>query len=150
MAYVYNGADIFCMASKMESFGLVYAEALACGIPVIGTSVGGIPEIIDNGKTGYLTEPNNHVELAKRIEFLLHNKDKIKLMGERGRKTMEKRFGLKNTSDNLIGIFNSTLDKNSPILKSIKIKHNHLNVIDQITSVIDGPIKLINKKISNY
>ena len=99
MTYVYNGGDIFVLASKMESFGLVYGEALACGIPVVGTSVGGIPEIIDNGKTGYLTEPDNPVELSKRIELLLHDEDKRKEMGIRGRKTIEKRTSIHSRND---------------------------------------------------
>ena len=91
----------------MESFGLVYAEALACGIPVIGTSVGGVPEIIDNGKTGYLVEPDNPVELSKRIQLLINNPEKRKIMGEKGRKIIEKRFNSKKITDNLIGVFNS-------------------------------------------
>ena len=61
MPLVYNGSDIFAMASQMESFGLVYAEAMACGIPVVGTSVGGIPEIINNNVAGFLVEPDNNL-----------------------------------------------------------------------------------------
>ena len=95
------------MASRLESFGLVYAEALACELPVVGTSVGGIPEIIDNGKTGYLTEPDNPVELSKRIELLLSDEGKREKMGKRGRKIIEKRFGLRKITDNLIGVLNS-------------------------------------------
>jgi glycosyltransferase involved in cell wall biosynthesis len=113
MPLVYNGVDLFVMASKMESFGLVYTEALACGIPVIGTSVGGIPEIIDNGKTGYLTEPDNPVELSKRMELLLQDEEKRKRMGKRGRKIVEKRFGLKKIIDNLIGVLSSITNKNN-------------------------------------
>jgi L-malate glycosyltransferase len=111
MPLVYNGSDIYVMASRMESFGLVYAEALACEIPVLGTSVGGIPEIIDSGKTGYLTEPDNPVELSKRLELLLHDEKKRKLMGKRGRKIVEKRFGLNKITDNLVGVLNSIVYK---------------------------------------
>jgi L-malate glycosyltransferase len=113
MPLVYNGANIFVMGSKMESFGLVYAEALACEVPVIGTSVGAIPEIIDNGKTGYLTEPGNPVELSKRIELLLHDEKKRRLMGRRGRKIIEKRFGLIKITDHLLGVFSSLTSKKS-------------------------------------
>jgi len=112
MPHVYNGADIFVMASQIESFGLVYAEALSCGIPAIGTSVGGIPEIIDNGKTGYLVEPNNPVELARKMEFFINNEEKRKKMGWLGRQVIEKRFSIKKITDKLIGNFNSLINKN--------------------------------------
>jgi len=107
MPFVYNGSDIFVMASKTEAFGLVYAEALSCGIPVIGTSVGGIPEIIDNGKTGYIINPENPVELSKIIQFLINNEEKRKKMGLRGSEIIEKRFGLKKTMDNFLGVLES-------------------------------------------
>jgi len=107
MPCVYNGADIFVMASQMESFGLVYAEALACGVPVIGTGVGGIPEIIDNEKTGLLVEPDNPVTLSKKIDFLLNNPKIRKIMGIKGRKIIERKFASKKTTDHLMGIFNS-------------------------------------------
>jgi len=110
MPHVYNGSDIFVMASQMESFGLVYAEALACGVPVVGTSVGGIPEIIDNGKTGYLIEPDLPVELSKRIDWMLQNEKKRSLMGLRGRKEIERRFSVRKITDNLIGVFNSVIE----------------------------------------
>jgi len=94
-----------------ELNGIKNKEALACGIPVIGTSVGGVPEIIDNGKTGFLVEPDNPVELAKKIQFLINNPKKRKKMGEKGRKIIERRFNVKKTTDNLIGIFNSITNK---------------------------------------
>ena len=122
MPHVYNGVDIFVMASQMESFGLVYGEALSCGIPVIGTSVGGIPEIIDNAKTGYLTEPNNPVELSKRIELLLNNEKRRKLMGNRGRKAIEKKFNARKITENLLGIFESIIGSKK---KSSENKKNY-------------------------
>jgi L-malate glycosyltransferase len=112
MARVYNGIDIFVMASKLESFGLVYAEAMACGVPVIGTSVGGIPEIIDEGKTGYLVDPEDHVELSKRLEILVRDEVKRKNMGLRGRRIIERRFSLKKTVDNFLGALSSIIGKN--------------------------------------
>ena len=56
MPKVYAGADIFVMASENETFGQVFTEAMAAGTPVIGTNVGGIPEIISENKTGFLIE----------------------------------------------------------------------------------------------
>ncbi|PIN77881.1 hypothetical protein COV15_01140 [Candidatus Woesearchaeota archaeon CG10_big_fil_rev_8_21_14_0_10_34_12] len=111
MPLVYNGCDIFAMASKVESFGLVYAEAMACGIPAIGTSVGGIPEIINNSVAGFLVEPANSVELAKKLDILIKNKKTRESMGKEGIKKIKQNFELKKMVDRLIGVFNSCIDK---------------------------------------
>ena len=111
MHLVYNGADLFVMASKMESFGLVYAEALACGIPVIGTAVGGIPEVIDDGKTGSLVPPDNPVELSKTIRYLIKNPNKMVKMGKLGRENIIERFDIGKISKNLIGVYESIINK---------------------------------------
>ena len=127
MPHVYNGADIFVMASHMESFGLVYAEAMACEIPVIGTSVGGIPEIIDNGKTGYLIGVEDHVELAKKLDLLAVNESRRKSMGKKGRKVIEKRFSAKKILDKYVGILESIVANKmkKTFVKSKHVKKNN-------------------------
>lgn len=83
----YAGADVFVLPSTNESegFGMVLAEAQACGTPVIGTNVGGIPFALNYGKSGKLVAPNNANELAEAILELLTNKAvsrKLSLTGE--------------------------------------------------------------------
>ena len=116
MPLVYNGADIFVMPSKLETFGLVYAEAMACGLPVIGTNVGGIPEVIDN-KTGYLIPVDNHVALANKIEFLIKNKNLRKKLGEGGIKKVSSMFSLDKIMPKLLGVYNSVLHERKKNLK---------------------------------
>jgi len=111
MPLAYNGADIFVMASQMESFGLVYAEAMACGIPVIGTSVGGIPEIIENNSNGFLVDPDSSVELEKRIEILVKDEKKREKMGEMNINRIKKKFDVKKSVDRLVGIFRSCIER---------------------------------------
>jgi len=122
MPLVYNGADLFVMASQMESFGLVYAEALSCSIPVIGTSVGGIPEIIEDNKSGYLIPPNDPVELSKSIAKLITNEERRKQFGRYGRKAMRKNFDLNIIAKKLLGVFESLLNQNAkpPYLRLFK------------------------------
>jgi glycosyltransferase involved in cell wall biosynthesis len=112
MHHVYNGADLYVMASQMESFGLVYAEALSCGIPVIGTSVGGVPEVIDDGKSGFLVSPDNHVELSKAIKRMLTNKPRMRKMGKYGRKYIREEIELDKVSKALVGICESVIKSN--------------------------------------
>lgn len=66
--------DVFALPSKTyESFGMVIIEAMAAGKPVIGTALGGIPEIITHEETGILVQPGNPAELASAIEILILN-----------------------------------------------------------------------------
>jgi phosphatidylinositol alpha-1,6-mannosyltransferase len=77
---IYNLCKIFLMTSlptdkegNSEGFGITFLEANACGKPVIGTRVGGIPDAIENGKNGYMIKPNSSNELKKIIIKLLDN-----------------------------------------------------------------------------
>lgn len=71
MPKVYSGSDIFVLPSENETFGQVFIESMACELPVIGTKVGGIPEIISDSYNGYLVPPFDSSILAQRIEKLL-------------------------------------------------------------------------------
>lgn len=68
-----SAADLFVLPSSHEGFGLVALEALACGVPVIATAVGGIPEIVADGQTGLLVPPHDTRSLADAITTLLQN-----------------------------------------------------------------------------
>lgn len=92
MPCVYNSADIFVMASENETFGQVYIEAMACGIPVIGTNVGGIPEVITDNYDGFLVEPNNPSLLMQKIEKLLYDDSTRKEFIRNGLKTVRRKF----------------------------------------------------------
>jgi glycosyltransferase involved in cell wall biosynthesis len=68
-----------------ETFGLVAAEAMSQGIPVISSSIGGLPEIVTDGVNGLLSEPGDVDDLAKKIKLLWENPDLCRQMGEAGR-----------------------------------------------------------------
>lgn len=71
LAEIYSISDLMLLLSQKESFGLVLLEAMACGVPSIGTNIGGIPEVIDDGKTGFICELGNIEEIAdKAIKIL--------------------------------------------------------------------------------
>jgi len=62
---VLNISDLFILPSSSESFGLAALEALACGVPVISTNSGGIPEVVEHGKSGFLSEAGNFKEMGQ-------------------------------------------------------------------------------------
>jgi len=72
---LYNISDLMLLLSEKESFGLVLLEAMACGVPCIGTNIGGIPEVIDDGRTGFICELGDIESGAKSVLELLQNEE---------------------------------------------------------------------------
>ncbi len=87
-----NLMDIFVMPSVEESFGVAALEASACGLPVVASNTGGIPEVVLHNKTGFLIPPKDHYSLAAAIAKLIENQDLRRKFGEEGRKFVSQRY----------------------------------------------------------
>ncbi|MCU4713096.1 N-acetyl-alpha-D-glucosaminyl L-malate synthase BshA [Bacillus cereus] len=85
-------SDLMLLLSEKESFGLVLLEAMACGVPCIGTRVGGIPEVIQHGETGYLCEVGDTTGVANQATQLLKDEELHRNMGERARESVYEQF----------------------------------------------------------
>ncbi len=70
---IYSIADLFLLPSESESFGLAALEAMACGVPVVASNTGGIPEMVVDGETGFTSEVGNTDKMAQDALFLLNN-----------------------------------------------------------------------------
>lgn len=82
---LYSSVDVFVLPSEYEGFGIVFMEAMACGTPVIGTDVGGVPTAVEGGETGYLVGNEDVVEVASRIEELTDGSERDDRMAEDAR-----------------------------------------------------------------
>lgn len=105
---VYKAADVFVLASENETFGQVFIEAMGSGIPVIGTKVGGIPEIISDSYNGYLIPPNDVSALAQRIEKLINDQPTVADFIKGGIKTIANKFTLEKQLGNFIEMLRET------------------------------------------
>jgi N-acetyl-alpha-D-glucosaminyl L-malate synthase BshA len=85
-------ADLLLMPSQLESFGLVALEAMACKVPSVATSVGGVPELVNDGVTGLLFAPGDVEAMAQGTIELLKNRERLEQMREAARRDAKKRF----------------------------------------------------------
>jgi N-acetyl-alpha-D-glucosaminyl L-malate synthase BshA len=85
-------ADVFLLPSQHESFGLAALEAMSCGVPVVGSRIGGLPEVIEHEKTGFLCDPND-VDCMKAIVLgLLKNEPLRQQIGQAARERAQRLF----------------------------------------------------------
>lgn len=92
---LYQKSDVFVLPTKAEAFGIAAIEASAAGLPVIATAVGGLVDIVVEGKTGFFIEPGDAPTLARRLQQLAKNIQLRQTLGEAARQRAEHRFDSK-------------------------------------------------------
>lgn len=85
-------SDLKLLLSEKESFGLVLLEAMACGVPCIGTNVGGIPEVIDHGETGYISELGNIDQMSYFASKMLNDRHLHRAMSQQAKRVVHDKF----------------------------------------------------------
>jgi len=86
-------ADVFLLPSELESFGLTALEAMASGVPVVGSDVGGLPEVVRHAESGYLLPVGDVEGMAARTLEILKDDERRREMGQAGRRRAEALFG---------------------------------------------------------
>lgn len=111
VAEILGQCDVFVLTSDWEGFGLVVAEAMAAGRPVIATAVGGVPELVIDGETGILVPPQDTQALAQAILKLATNPEIGQQMGRRGQMRARKQFDIARTAREYESLYLRILDK---------------------------------------
>ena len=101
----YNRAELVVSPSLYEGFGLPAAEAQACGTPVVATSAGAFPEIVQDGETGKIVPPGEAEPLADAIRTLLDDDTMRASMGEAGERHIRNRFGWRRTAEQMVELY---------------------------------------------
>ena len=101
----YSIMDIFVMPSLYEGFGLTAAEAMAASIPVVGTKIEGLSEVVEDGVTGILVAADDINSLSAALLNLLQHPQKAKAIGEKGRSRVELMFSLGPFSRNMLSLY---------------------------------------------
>ena len=102
---VYQAADVVVNPSLSESFGIAIVEGMACGVPVVGTKIGGMLETIRDGETGFLVEPEEPEELARAIRTILGDRELSHEMALNGRKRVVEMFSWRARAQRLLDVY---------------------------------------------
>ena len=105
----YSAAEVAITPSLYEGFGLPAAEAMACGVPVIATTAGALPEVVKQGETGILVPPQDPHALAGAIKQLLADESMRRRMGGEGRKRVERHFSWAEAARQMIQVYEEVL-----------------------------------------
>ncbi len=88
----YRQADVFCLPTRYEPFGIVFLEAMCFGLPCVGPAAWAVPEMVVDGETGFLVPPEDVDALARRLVQVLENPELARRLGEAGRARAERHF----------------------------------------------------------
>lgn len=109
MRALYAESDIFALPTRADTWSVAGSEALASGLPVVTTRVGGIPDLVRDGETGFLVAPDDREALTTALEELVTNAERRHAMGRLGREDAERRFDARKNARRLFEYVRSRL-----------------------------------------
>ncbi|HJX61414.1 MAG TPA: glycosyltransferase family 4 protein, partial [Dehalococcoidia bacterium] len=105
----YNRAEMSACPSLYEGFGLPAGEAMACGLPVVATTGGALPEVVEDGVTGILVPPGDAPALAEAMRTLMGDPDLRRRMGQAGRERVLEKFSWPKAALETEGVYREVL-----------------------------------------
>lgn len=112
-AMAFSAADVFVNPTRAENFPLVVLESMACGTPVVSFAVGGVPEMVRPGTTGYLAEPENPDDLRKSVMRFLDDKAGHEAMARKCREIVMAEYPLELQVQRYIDLYQQVINGNS-------------------------------------
>ena len=106
---LYSHAAVFACPSIYDPFGLINLEAMACGTPVVASRVGGIPEVVVDGETGWLVPPGDPAALAEALRVSLADPTRARRMGEAGRRRVEAHFSWDRIAEHTLAVYRDAI-----------------------------------------
>ena len=109
VATFYQSADVFLHAARAENFPYTIIEALCCGVPVVATAVGGIPEQITDGFNGFLVPPRDSAAMAARAIELLYHRDLRRQISAQAGANARKKYDLNRQTAEYLRLYEQAL-----------------------------------------
>ena len=113
---LYQSADVFVLPSEAEAFGIAAAEAAAAGLPGIVTAVGGLTDIVIDGKTGFLVPPGDAAALAARLQCMLEEPQRRREMGHAARYHAEIHFDAQRNAAHVVACLHNAVERHAEIV----------------------------------
>jgi glycosyltransferase involved in cell wall biosynthesis len=104
------------MPTRNEPFGLVFIEAFAYSLPVVSSQIGALPDVVEDGFSGYLVEPDDIQALSERLIALLGDPERAQVFGSRGRSRVENRY----TWSNVARIMSEHIQRHVPGVRATR------------------------------
>jgi glycosyltransferase involved in cell wall biosynthesis len=101
--------DVFCLPSRSEGMSNALLEAMACGLPCVATDVGGTPEVLEDGRTGYFVPSEDHQAMAARIAGLLDDPERARTMGRLAQRVVEERYSARSMMQTMVKMYDQLL-----------------------------------------
>lgn len=112
-AHQWSEASVYVQPSRREGLPLAVVEAMATGLPVVASAVGGMTEVVEHGVTGLLVPPENPEALASALSQLLRDPARCKRMGEEGRDRVTRLYSMDSMVDQLLGLYGGLTNRRS-------------------------------------
>ncbi len=109
IAHYYRRADVFVTATTWEGMPNTVLEAMACGLPIVGTQASGLCELVNNGLNGYLVPVNDPDALAKALASLVNNGYERRRMGRQSRRLAEREFAWEYIAEQYVGVYEQVM-----------------------------------------
>ncbi len=109
VARYYQAADILAFATKADNCPLTVMEAMACGLPVVASNIGGVPELIEDERTGLLVDPGNVSAFAAALQRLLNDPDWAATLGKRATEVARQRFDIRRQAKEYLALYEEML-----------------------------------------
>lgn len=110
---LYRKADLLVVPSKLEGFGMVYLEAMGFGLPVVASSRGGAPELVEHGRTGYLVPPESPEILAETLRPLMERPDRLIPLAKAARARYRDHHTWRETTEKVLGFLRDLVARRS-------------------------------------
>ena len=120
LAMAYSAADVFVLPSLQDNLPNTVIEAMACGIPVVGFEVGGVPDMVEHKKTGFLAKPKDAFSLVEGIKWVLSSPERHFQLSERCRAKAENQYALEIQAQAYNELYET-------VLRNYKIKFNNID-----------------------
>lgn len=143
LKYYYSAADVFITTPWYEPFGITPLEAMACGVPVIGSNVGGIKFSVRDAETGYLVPPNDPEALAERLAMLFEHPSLLQALGRNAISRVNALFTWREVAMSIAAVYEEVL---SPI-RALQGEDEALGIVDETFRDLNAALSSVRQQV---